>query len=98
MLEPGVKNAESEKKLGAEEEAGERGRLASVVVGAGLFELANTMAVWAWNVQPNPLPLVNSVYGFFLTSLVYGSFSILGLGKVWKGGEGDNGSPPGGLE
>ncbi len=83
-----------------------RGRLVPVVVGAGLLELANTMAVWAWNVPPNPLPVMSSAYGFFLTSLVYASFSILGLGEVFRGGarakvEGGRPvtlGPPGGLE
>jgi hypothetical protein len=62
-----------------------RGRLRESVTVAALLELANTMAVWSWNVPPNPLPAMNNVYGFFLTSLVYAGLGTLSLLFVVRG-------------
>ncbi len=41
------------------------------LAGSGLLELANAMAVWSWNIQPDPFPATSSIFGFFATSLVY---------------------------
>lgn len=65
-----------------------RGRLLQSIIVAGLLELANTMAVWSWNIPPNPFPWMTTAYGFFLTSLVYASVSMFAMVMVLKGSRG----------
>ena len=56
-----------------------RGRALQSVLAGGLLELANTMAVWSWNIPPNPFPAMNTAYGFFVTSLVYFALNTTAL-------------------
>ncbi len=59
-----------------------RGRVLQSVIAGGLLELANTMAVWSWNIPPNPVPAMNTIYGFFATSLVYLALNLTALVSV----------------
>src|SRR2546426_4466148 len=61
-----------------------RGKVLQSILAGGLLELANTMAVWSWNIPPNPVPLMNTVYGFFATSLVYLALNLTVLVSVVK--------------
>ena len=65
-----------------------RGRLTQSIVLGGLLELANTMAVWSWNIPPNPFPWMTTAYGFFLTSIAYASVSTFAIIMVLKGSAG----------
>ncbi len=60
-------------------------RIFHLIVLAGIFEAANTLAVWSWNISPNPFPEMNSVYGYFITSLSFAAWSILASVFVLKG-------------
>ncbi len=60
------------------------GRPVGSLVGGGLLELAYGMAGWSFNLPGNPFPMMASVYGFFLTSLVYAFFNILAMGLALK--------------
>ncbi len=61
-----------------------RGRVLQSILAGGLLELANTMAAWSWNIPPNPVPVMNTVYGFFATSLVYLALNLTALVSVVK--------------
>ncbi len=63
-----------------------RGRLKESIIAGAILELANTMAVWSWNIPPNPFPPMTTTYGFFLTSLVYAGLGVLSLLFVVRGG------------
>ncbi len=60
------------------------GRLKRAIVLAGLLQAADTMAYWSSFPVYSPIPGLGSVYGFFLTSLVYCLFSILALRTALK--------------
>jgi hypothetical protein len=66
-----------------------RGRLVQSIIVGGLLELANTMAIWSWNISPNPFPWMTTPYGFFLTSIAYASVSIFAIIMVLKGSAGN---------
>ena len=55
------------------------GRLKHTIVLAGLLQTADTMAYWSSFPVYSPVPGLGSVYGFFLTSLVYCTFSVLAM-------------------
>jgi hypothetical protein len=55
------------------------GRLRQAIVLAGLLQGADTMAYWSSFPAYSPIPGLGTVYGFFLTSLVYCTFSILAM-------------------
>jgi hypothetical protein len=55
------------------------GRLKQTIVLAGLLQVADTMAYWSSFPIYSPIPGLGTVYGFFLTSLVYCTFSILAM-------------------
>jgi hypothetical protein len=69
-----------------------RGRWSQSIIVAGLLELANTTAVWSWNIPPNPFPWMTTAYGFFLTSIAYASVSAFAMVMVLKGSRGSEGS------
>jgi hypothetical protein len=60
------------------------GRLKQAIVLAGLLQTGDTMAYWSSFPAYSPIPGLGSVYGFFLTSLVYCLFSILSLRTALK--------------
>jgi hypothetical protein len=66
-----------------------RGRLVQSIGVGGLLEVANTMAVWSWNIPPNPLPWMTTAYGFFLTSIAYASVNTFAITMVLKGRAGN---------
>ncbi len=55
------------------------GRLRQAIVLAGLLQAADTMAYWSSFPVYSPIPGLGTVYGFFLTSLVYCTFSVLAM-------------------
>jgi hypothetical protein len=55
------------------------GRLRQAIVLAGLLQAADTMAYWSSFPAYSPIPELGTVYGFFLTSLVYCTFSVLAM-------------------
>src|SRR3990172_4405940 len=61
-----------------------RGRLKETITLAALLELANTMAVWSWGIPPNPFPVMNTVYGFFATSLAFLAWNSIALVLVLR--------------
>ncbi len=62
-----------------------KGRVVQLIVLAAIFEAATTLAVWSWNIPPDPFPKMSSVYGYFITSLVFAAWSILGSTFVLRG-------------
>jgi len=62
-----------------------KGSIRQLIVLAAMFETATTLAVWSWNIPPNPFPEMSSVYGYFTTSLVFAAWSIIGSIFVLKG-------------
>ncbi len=56
-----------------------QGRLRETITIAVLLEAANTMAVWSWGIPPNPFPVMNTVYGFFATSLAFLAWNSIAL-------------------
>ena len=55
------------------------GRLRQTIVLSGLLQAADTMAYWSSFPVYSPIPGLGTVYGFFLTSLVYCIFSVLAM-------------------
>ncbi len=60
------------------------GRLRQTILLAGLLQTADTMAYWSTFPVYSPIPGLGSVYGFFLTSLVYCLLSVLALRTALK--------------
>ncbi len=60
------------------------GRTGLTVLVVGLFDVASVLAHWAWNVPPNPFPWMTGPFGFFVTSLVFGSCSGVALVAVLR--------------
>ena len=56
-----------------------QGRLRHAIVLAGLLQAADTMAYWSSFPVNSPVPWLGTVYGFFFTSLVYCTFSVLAM-------------------
>ena len=56
-----------------------RGRLLQSVIICGILEFANILGGWVFNIPGNPFPEMSSVYGFFITSLVYAILNTLTL-------------------
>src|SRR6266705_3437237 len=56
-----------------------RGRLLQSVIICGILEFTNILGGWVFNIPGNPFPEMSSVYGFFITSLVYAILNTLTL-------------------
>jgi hypothetical protein len=55
------------------------GKLRQAILLAGLLQLADTMAYWSSFPVYSPVPALGSVYGFFITSVVYLTLTVLAL-------------------
>jgi hypothetical protein len=55
------------------------GRFRQAIVLAGFLQAADTMAYWSSFPSYSPIPGLGTVYGFFLTSLVYCAFSAMAM-------------------
>ena len=53
------------------------GRLRTAILLSGLLQTADTMAYWSSFPANSPIPGIGSVYGFFTTSIVYCSITVL---------------------
>jgi hypothetical protein len=60
------------------------GRFRQAIILAVLLQTADTMAYWSTYPAFSPTPVLGSVYGFFLTSLVYCAFSVIALRTAIK--------------
>lgn len=56
-----------------------RGRLFQTLLMGSLLEFANTMALWSWDLPPDPFPALATPIGFLATSIVYLSVSLTAL-------------------
>lgn len=56
-----------------------RGRLFQTLLIGSLLEFANTMALWSWDLPPEPFPILATSIGFLATSIVYFSVSATAL-------------------
>jgi hypothetical protein len=55
------------------------GRLRPAILLSGLLQVADTMAYWSSFPAESPIPGIGTVYGFFITSLVYFLISTLAM-------------------
>jgi hypothetical protein len=62
-----------------------KGSIRQMIALAAMFETATTLAVWSWNIPPNPFPEMSSVYGYLITSLAFAAWSVVGTVFVLKG-------------
>ncbi len=60
------------------------GRLRQTIVLAGILQMADTMAYWSTFPVYGPIPGIGTVYGFFVTSVVYCLLSVLAMRTALK--------------
>jgi hypothetical protein len=68
------------------------GRTGLTVLVVGLFDVASVLAHWAWNIPPNPFPVMNSPIGFFAASLVFAGCSSVASLAVLRMGHSEDGT------
>lgn|SRR3989442_885522 len=61
-----------------------RASLVESVLAGAFLELAYVIGGLLFNPQGSPFPLIGSVYGFFLTSLLYAAFNIIAMTSILR--------------